>query len=138
MLGAVRRDRVDDVRVLRGVEEPEDQPRRMEAEVAPDLGILEARAGEHSRRVERAGGDHDRARGDALAGAGLVAVLDAGRLRALAAVLDQDALDARTRAQLERAVHERALRCRCSAVDLPALVGQPCRQEPMRVQFSSV
>ena len=65
----VRRDRVDHVRVLRLVEQAEDEPHRMEAEVAADepaaRAVRQARAQEELRRVQRPGGDDDGARVDA-------------------------------------------------------------------------
>ena len=99
----VRRDRIDHVRVLRLVEQPVDEPGRVEAEVAADQpaarAVRQARAQEQLRRVQRPRRDDDRTRVDARDRSVQVDVLDALRL----AVLDQDPVDARVGAQLEPA-----------------------------------
>ena len=100
-LHAVRRDRVDAVRVLRLVEQAVDEARRMQADVLPERRVAQARAHEQLRRVERAGCDDDAGRPRGVARAGGVGVLDARRLRAVGPVLDQDALDRGLRAQVE-------------------------------------
>ena len=64
----VRGDRVDHVRVLRLVEEPEDEAHRMEAEVAADepaaRAVGQPRAQQELRRVQRSRSDDDRTRVD--------------------------------------------------------------------------
>ena len=103
VLHRVRGDRVHHVRVLRLVEQPVDETRRMEAEIAADQpaarAVRQPRPEQQLRRVQRACGDDDRARVDAHERPVAVDVLDAPRLP----VLDHDALDARVRAQLEPA-----------------------------------
>ena len=54
------------------------------------------------------------------------------------AVLDQHALDARRPRAARACPPPRRRGCRCSCVDLPAFVGQPCRHEPQLMQFASV
>ncbi len=61
VLRAVRGDRIDDVGVLALLEAAEHQARRMEAEVASDQRILDPRARQKARGVERPGGQDDRA-----------------------------------------------------------------------------
>ena len=131
----MRGDRVDHVRVLRLVEEPVDEPHRVEAEVAADRR-RSSTPGAHQqlRRVERARSGDDRAGVGRAALAGGVDVLDPGRL----AAVDQHALDRRVRAAARAARAPSASWMYVFIVDLPAFVGQPCRQEPQRMQFASV
>ena len=102
-LHAVRRDRVDHVRVLRLVEESVHQADRVDAEMPPDGPVREAGAEQELRRVERARGDDDGAGAHGVARSRLVDVLDPGRLGAL----HDHALDLGVRPQLEDAPRER-------------------------------
>ena len=101
------------MRVLRLVEQAEDEAHRMEAEVAADeaaaRAVRQPRAQQQLRRVQRPCRDDDRARVDAPQRTVAVDVLDARRL----AVLDHDPLDARVRAQLEPARRPTRRGCTC-------------------------
>ena len=128
------RDRIDHVRVLRLVEEAVDEPHRVQAEVLADRRRVEPGAAQDLRRVQRAARDDDRARAHGVPLAVGVDVLDAGRLRR----------PRRARARRSRSARSSSSpRAQASGmyvfiVDLPALVGQPCRHEPQRMQLPSV
>ena len=119
-------DRVDHVRVLRLVEEPEDEASRVEAEIPADVPTAGARrqagAEEELWRVQRPGGDDDRSGVDAPELAVAIHVLDPSRL----AVLDHDALHPSVGAEVEPpgrqgvgdvGVHRRLARVRGTALE---------------------
>ena len=119
---AVGGDRIDPVGILGLVEEAEHERGGVEAEVAADQSLLgeSARVGEPERIrtwgvFERSGGDDHGARLDRVVLAVEVGVLDAGRLEAAVAVLEEDPLDVGVR-RGGRASRPRSRRgCRCSS-----------------------